>query len=266
MAQTLGPLTSLDEDVQELHVYNWLHATDPSVLHDKFCDTYEPGTGEWLFRSPEWSSWLEEKSRCLWVHGIPGAGKTIFASHLIETVRDYCADRGSRYACVYYYCYYGHAQDETTPFLRWILLELCRQLGRVPLAVYELYRHGGPPSSRSLLRAIQVTVQLFDRVYVFVDALDESLHRHNLLRILRDLATDPRFENLRVLATSREYIDIEEAMRDISIPISMRNYLLDQDIALYVRSRLSSHRRLKRWPPQLREDVAEALSTKANGM
>ncbi len=46
----------------------------------------------------------------------------------------------------------------------------------------------------------------------------------------------------------------------------MRNYLLDRDIAIYVRSKLTTHRRLKRWPGQIRENVIEALSTKANGM
>jgi hypothetical protein len=253
-------------DVQEQHVYNWLHATDPSDLHERACDTYEPGTGEWLFRSPEWVSWLEEKTRCLWVHGIPGAGKTIFASHLIETVKWHCELRGPNYACVYYYCYFGHGQDETVPFLRWILLELCRRLGRVPAAVYELYRHGGNPTARSLLLALEKVVQAFDRVFIFVDALDESLHRENLLRLLQNLAADARFENLRVLATSREYIDIEEVMLDISTPVSMRDPLLDEDIALYIRSKLESHPKLKRWPKEFREQVSETLSTKANGM
>jgi hypothetical protein len=254
------------EDVQEQNVYNWLYATDPSDLHEKSCDTYEPGTAEWLFRSPEWEPWLEETTRCLWVHGIPGAGKTIFASHLIEEVRDHCQGRGSGYACVYYYCYFGHAQDETAPFLRWILLELCRQLGRVPLAVHELYRRGGNPTPRTLLATLEKVVQAFNRVFVFVDAVDESLQRENLLRVLRDLAADARFENVRLLATSREYIDIEDVMSDVSTPISMRNPLLDDDITLYVESRLKSHARLRRWPPEIQQEVVQALSTEANGM
>ena len=259
-------LTSPREDTQELHVYNWLHATDPSDIHEKSCDTYEPCTGDWLFRSPSWDSWLGEKTRCLWVHGIPGAGKTIFASHLIEAVRDHCVDRGAGYACVYYYCYFGHAQDETAPFLRWILLELCRQLGRVPLAVYDLYRRGGKPTPRNLLLTLGKVIRAFDKIFIFVDAVDESLERENLLRVLQDLATNSRFENVRLLLTSREYVDIEDAMSNISTSISMRNDFLDQDIALYVRSQLSTHRKLKRWPDQIREAVFEGLSMKANGM
>lgn len=252
--------------MQEQNVYSWLHATDPSEIHDRSLDTYEPETGEWLFRSPDWNSWLAEKTRCLWVHGIPGAGKTIFASHLIEKVKDHCWDRGPGDVCVYYYCHYSHTQDETAPFLRWVLLELCRRLGQVPQAVYDLYRYGGKPTVRGLLRTLELVVRPFDKVYIFVDAVDESLSRENLLRVLRELATGPAFQNIRLLATSREYADIEEVMADISTPISMRNPFLDEDIARYVHSKINSNSRMKRWPAQLREDVRSALSAEANGM
>ncbi|KAK3300595.1 uncharacterized protein B0H64DRAFT_414465 [Chaetomium fimeti] len=253
-------------DAQEQNVFNWLIATDPTEIHERSRDTYEPGTGEWLFRSPEWQSWLGEKTRCLWIHGIPGAGKTIFASHLIESVGMHCGRQGSGYACVYYYCYFGHSQDETTPVLRWILLELCRQLGRVPLAVHELYRRGGNPSPRNLLATLEQVIQAFDRVHVIIDAVDESLQRENLLRVLRDLAVDGRFEKLRLLATSREYLDIEEVMVDIATPVSMRNPFVHDDIVLYIKSRLDTHPRLKRWPEMLRKEVLRALCRGANGM
>ena len=187
-------------------------------------------------------------------------------SNLIEHVKNYCYGRGPGYACVYYYCYFGHSQDETGPFLRWILLELCRKLGRVPLVVHELYRRGGNPTPRNLLATLEQVVEAFDSVFVFVDAVDESLERENLLRVLRDLAVDGRFQKLRLLATSREYLDIEDVMRDFATPISMRNPLVDDDIHLYITSKLAVHPRLKRWPAQLRKEVVRAVYTGANGM
>ncbi|AEO70580.1 uncharacterized protein THITE_72721 [Thermothielavioides terrestris NRRL 8126] len=253
-------------DIQRQQVDSWLRVTDTSRLHEKSCAEYEPGTGEWLFRSPEWISWLEEKTRCLWVHGIPGAGKTVLASHLIETVKQHCGTRGRDYACAYYYCYFGHAQNEAAPMLRSVLSQLCRQLGDVPIAVYELYRQGGEPSLASLLLALGKVVQAFHRVFLFVDAVDESSPRQDLLRVLRDLAVDPQFDMVRVLATSREYVDIEEVMLEISTPISMRNELLDEDITRYVEAKLEQNRRVRRWPQSVREEAARALSAKAGGM
>lgn len=216
-----------------------------------------------------WTSWLEEKTRCIWIHGIPGAGKTIFASHLIETVMKYCAQKSRpwpRFTCVYYYCYFGHSQDEAIPFLKWVLNQLCRQLDQVPESLYQLYRLGGEPSLSSLLDVLEEVMDDFDKVYVFLDAVDESMPREDLLRVLRDFATDSRFEKVRILATSREYIDIETVMIEISAPISMRNPLLDQDIAIFVQSQLAKHPKLSRWPVEIREQVLEALATKAKGM
>ncbi|GAB1310617.1 NACHT domain-containing protein [Madurella fahalii] len=258
-------------DMQRRDVYDWLHSTDPSTLHHKSCKLYEPGTGEWLFRSPVWTSWLEEKTRCIWIHGIPGAGKTIFASHLIETVKMYCAAAQKdcawpRITCVYYYCYFGHGQDEAIPFLKWVLSQLCRQLDRVPESLHQLYRLGGEPSLSSLLDVLEELMEDFDKVYIFLDAVDESMPREDLLRVLRDFATDSRFDKLRILATSREYIDIETVMMDISAPISMRNPLLDQDIAIFVQSQLAKHPKLSRWPVETRTQAMEALAAKAKGM
>ncbi|KAK4231120.1 hypothetical protein QBC38DRAFT_258954 [Podospora fimiseda] len=256
-------------EMQKKEVFRWLRHTDPSNLHHKACTQYEAGTGDWVLRCPEWRSWVEGDIRCIWIHGIPGAGKTILASHLIETANRICAKDPSadeKLACIYYYCYYGHSQDESEPFLRWVLDRLCRQLDQVPNIVYDLYRRGNGPSLSQLLHAIEETVKPFSTVYIFVDALDESSTRGNLLKIIRDLATDFRFEQIKVLATSREYIDIEAVMSDISKSISMKNPVLDADIRLYVQAQLKRHHKLQRWPEHIKKDVLEALSTKAKGM
>src|SRR5690606_11199366 len=120
--------SSLDNEKRE--ILNWLLLTDPTSLHEKSQDCYEPGTGEWVFRCSEWKSWLKKDTPTLWISGIPGAGKTVLVSHLIERVKAYCESR-PKYACVYYYCFYGHAQDEAAPFLRWVLLELCRNIDNI---------------------------------------------------------------------------------------------------------------------------------------
>ncbi|ENH64983.1 hypothetical protein FOC1_g10000519 [Fusarium oxysporum f. sp. cubense race 1] len=65
-------------------------------------------------------NWLALSVRCLWVHGIPGSGKTILTSWLIETVKDQCKKVSTVNApctSAYYYCYFSHHQDEAAPFL-----------------------------------------------------------------------------------------------------------------------------------------------------
>src|SRR5437016_2855733 len=79
-------------EAERREVYKWLEAIDPSSLHHRACDQYEAGTGDWVLRSDDWKAWISGQKRGLWVHGIPGAGKTVLASHLIETVKAHCKD------------------------------------------------------------------------------------------------------------------------------------------------------------------------------
>ncbi|KAF8861178.1 hypothetical protein BDZ45DRAFT_587267 [Acephala macrosclerotiorum] len=252
---------------EQRQVYKWLQTTDPTPLHHRVCKQYEPGTGNWMLRSPEWMNWLQGKSRCVWIYGIPGAGKTVLISHLIENLMDhYKASTPKKCTYVYYYCYFGHNQEEAAPFLRWTINRLCREADHVPTYLYKLFQHGGEPSLAELLCALEAILEEFDNVYIVVDAIDESMPREDLLRVLRDLATDSRFRKVQLLATSRQYIDIENVMELISEPVSMLNPLLNEDIKLYVRSQLESNPKFKHWAPHLVEEVLEALATKAKGM
>ena len=220
-----------------------------------------------MLRCRDWIDWVDGKKRCLWIHGIPGAGKTVLFSHLVEKVENHCENsRTAKTAHVYYYCYFGHNQDEAVPFLRWTINRLSRQAGLVPTCLYRLYQHGGQPSLVDLLQALEDVLKELDNVYIAIDAIDESMPREDLLRVIRDLVTDSRFQKVQLLATSREYIDIEKTMLQISTPVSMLNPLLAEDIKRYVRSQMHKNPRFKPWPPQLQDEVVEALGTGAKGM
>ena len=259
--------STLHIDSQRQEVYTWLQHTDPSPLHHLARKLYEPGTGNWMLRYPEWTTWLQGKQRCLWIHGIPGAGKTVLMSYLITQARQYCDQlQDGKAACVYYYCYYGHDQDETGPFLRWLVNQLCRQANVVPGSVYKMYTYGGEPSLIELLNALEEVSQQFKFVYVIVDAIDESNPRKDLLKVFRDFATDLRFAKIQLLASSREYIDIERVMEDFSVSLSMANNFVQDDIRIHVRHRMNSNPKFTRWPQDLLDEVEEAVSIGARGM
>ncbi|KAF4816316.1 hypothetical protein CGCSCA5_v006619 [Colletotrichum siamense] len=105
-----------------------------------------------------------------------------------------------------------------------------------------------------------------DHVYLTVDAVDESNPRHDLLRVLRDLVTDNRFSKIQLLVTSREYLDIENFLMDISTPVSMKNPALDEDIRLYSEIRLGKNHKIAKWPEHLKDEALKALIDGAKGM
>jgi Cdc6-like AAA superfamily ATPase len=221
-----------------------------------------------MLRSPEWNNWIECKNRCLWIHGIPGAGKTVLASYLIEEIKSHCKTLSEKQCThIYYYCYFGHNQDEAAPFLRWVINRLCRESDAVPSRVYDMFKHGGTPSLVDLMDALELMLSAgFDTVYITIDAIDESMPRADLLKLLRDLATDARFKKIQLLTTSRQYIDIERVMEEVSVEVSMSNPLVDEDIRTYVQSQLHTLPNFKRWSPNLLIEAEQALMSKAKGM
>jgi hypothetical protein len=222
-----------------------------------------------MLRTPEWSLWLEGMIRFLWIHGIPGAGKSILASYLAEKIEEACPSSsagGSRLGYAYYYCYFGHNQDESSHFLRWIIGQLCRQAAKVPEKLHKVYSSGGTPSLAILLSILHSILEHFERVYVVLDAVDESIPRDNLLRIIRDLTTDARFSALNLLITSRRYIEIEEVYMACSVLISMDNPFLEEDIRILVDATVKSDAKYKKWPEHLRAEMRDIILRRAEGM
>ncbi|KAF6831297.1 ankyrin repeat protein [Colletotrichum plurivorum] len=247
---------------QRREVYQWLHHTDPSPIHYEERRIREPGTCDWVTVLPEWQSFLIGRERCLWIHGIPGAGKTVLASHLIREIEKNCMyTPRSEHRCfsVYYYCDFSRQQSEAAPFLKWVLTRLCREADSVPDHLFKLFDHGAEPSLSDLLESLDYALTPFDVVYLTIDAVDESDNRTDLLKVLRELATNSKFAKIRLLVTIREYLDIEETMGAISKKISMRNTHVDNDIRRYVLSRLGKAPFVQAWPEDLRQDTVGAF-------
>lgn len=248
-------------------MHAWLVQVNPSSNHNAARRLYEEKTGDWIFRSQEWNLWVNKQSekRSLWMHGIPGAGKTILASHCIEQlIKTQCSGNA---VLVYYYCYHGHNRDETTSFLRWLISQLCRKTDTVSSLTYDIYRSGQDPDENKLLSALQAQLDGLDTVYVTVDALDESQQpRDTFLGVLRTLATDPRFRKIRLLTTSREYADIERVMAPVSFSVPTSHEEVERDIRVFVKKKISEDNNFKRWPSDLKLEVVDALAKGARGM
>ena len=266
--QTARQIQNVLTEKQRRDIYACLEYTDPSPLHHRAQESYEPGTCEWFPQYPDWTKWLVGTCHCLWLHGIPGAGKTVLISYFIDRTTKHIQAQvhPKRLALAYYYCYFGHKQCEASPFLKWILNRLCRQADYIPPSVQLMYSYGGEPSLADLLTGIQDILSEFEKVFIILDAIDESEQRSKLLKVLRDLSTDTRFAKIQLLTSSREYVDIEEVMGGCSTPVSMANPYVERDIHTCVMSLLHNNRKFQRCPPDLLDEIGVAISQGARGM
>ncbi|RYP02202.1 hypothetical protein DL765_010768 [Monosporascus sp. GIB2] len=253
-------------DNQRQAIVRWLQCVDPSPLHCEAFKKHEKHTSAWLFKSPEWNSWMQhnEHGRFLWINGIPGAGKTVLMAFIIEHLKDVCKGN-PELGQAYYYCHHSHNRDESAPFLRWIVGQLCRQSQWVPRQLKQLYDEGCEPSVPELEDALEAMLSRFRTFYVVIDAVDESKPRGDLVSVIATLAIDKRFNNLKILASSRPYSDIERVFSGISVSLPMANAAVAEDIRAFVHSRLASSYRLGRWR-HLFPLIEDSLVQGAQGM
>ncbi|KAK4234532.1 hypothetical protein C8A03DRAFT_18586 [Achaetomium macrosporum] len=266
MAADIQDVKAQLNQAQQAELYRWLQKINPSTNHNMAGLLFEQETGQWLTRSPDWKSWLAGggRSRILWVHGIPGAGKTVLTYHMVEQIR--ARTRGDKsQGLAYYYCYHQRNTDETVPFLTWILSQLCRACNYIPATLNDIYDSGCEPTWRELLDCLQAVLARFSTVYVVVDAIDETSERGNLVKVLTELGSNDRFAKLQLAVTSREYQDIESAFKGRSASVSMSNEGVMEDIRRYVALALQSSK-YHSWPQDLKKNVAAVLPMKARGM
>lgn len=191
----------------------------------------------------------------------------MLASFVIEDIKRFCkntAPDGTAWA--YYYCYFRREQNEVPHLLRWIINQLCRQLGKIPNELMDLYIDGEQPTTANLTLALSTVLLYFHRVHLVVDALDESLDQRYLLDLLVHIAKDESFSKIKLIVTSRKELDIQRALESVSMSISLSNPRVDQDLRVYVQGQLRGDRKLSRWPASLRAVIEDTLVEGAQGI
>lgn len=73
----------------------WGKQQDVHILAQK-------GTGTWIFDDPAFKSWLDGRNGVLWYRGIPGAGKTVLTSIIINHLKESFEHQSVGVAWIYF--------------------------------------------------------------------------------------------------------------------------------------------------------------------
>lgn len=102
--------------------------------------------------------------------------------------------------------------------------------------------------------------------YIILDALDECTDREDFITFIHELVYSQK-KGLRIIITSRREKDIEEQLGSIAnYNVNIQSAIVDEDIRIYVRDRLATDSKLKKWPGKVQEDIITVLTEKADGM
>ncbi|KAF2476515.1 uncharacterized protein BDR25DRAFT_252579, partial [Lindgomyces ingoldianus] len=230
-------------------------------------------TGNWLLEDDAFDDWRSRKLPYLWYYGMPGAGKTVLASiiidHMLELEKSLKPSR-SNGKVTYMYLEYEDAQS-----LEHLLGSIVRQIVQdedpLPEPVVTAYsthhkRDNEAPSQCLSKLLFELSTQ--QPVYIIVDALDECSGpiRKRLLKLLKPKTNDDTYRPINILITSRlldEFSDLSEDFHRVNITANPR------DINMFVEHEFRNNGRLKRFAEQDREllsDVKFTIRQRCNGM
>jgi hypothetical protein len=107
-------------------------------------------------------------------------------------------------------------------------------------------------------------IETIPEPYIVLDALEECEDRDELLRLIREIHG---FSSLHLLATSRDELDIRDAMSSLdTLTVAMEEDLVQEDIRLHIQQTLYRGDQYQKWSQGAKEKVETALINGACGM
>ncbi|GAW24459.1 hypothetical protein ANO14919_140430 [Xylariales sp. No.14919] len=251
---------------------DWLSPPDPSTNLNKALKKRHQGSGQWLLRCKVYSTWKTTRSSILWLNGIPGCGKTILSSTIIEDLK---STKSSQPVLYFYFDFTKTKKQSFENALRSLASQLFFQNEDTRECLRSLYstcKDGqDQPSTHELANTLQSMIKRAREIWIVLDALDECSKREESsdggLFTWIKRCRDPKF-NIHTLVTSRPEQHITSTLRkwiQKAEIIPLQSNLVSDDIRAYIQTKI---RQLSRWDDQLdiREKIEADLIDKAGGM
>ena len=257
-------------------IRRWLAGPDPSSNYNNALRKRHGGTGSWLIGNGVFRSWKQDPGSdpMIWLYGIPGCGKTILCSTILEHILQSYASTPAIAVLYFFFDFNDPDKQRHENMMRSLLSQLSLHCVNVPSVLDEMYswclNGDRKPNLDAVLKAFRQMTTAFEKTFVILDALDECNQRPELLETMEQLINWDD-TNLRVVVTSRKEKDIEDSILPLTkdeARVCIQSALVDADICAYVHDQLQTNRKLQRWRCNLevQMEIESALVKKANGM
>lgn len=257
------------QDDRDRHeILNWLTSLDYGSQHSDFLKRRQPGTGQWFLDSPELKRWVDGGGKTLFCPGIPGSGKTILASIVIDSLHKK-HQNDPKAGIAYVYCNYRrkHEQD-AEQLLVSLLKQLCQQWSILPPCIQELYEAHQPkrtrPSIEEITNALRIVADQHSQVFIIIDALDECQVDFGCrARVLTSISDLQMACNVNFLATSRFVAEIQDMF--VGKP-TLEIRAQEHDVRAYIDGYMSDLPSFVSRSPDLQEQIRHDIVNAVDGM
>ncbi|EWG35919.1 hypothetical protein FVEG_00106 [Fusarium verticillioides 7600] len=238
---------------QRLAVCHWLQPIDPASDQDVFSKIRAeyPGTGRWLLDDETFKGWFDLRYArippLLWLTGLPGAGKTILTSLVVEEAQKLIP----RPRMLIFYCKQGLPEHNSFLGLaRSFLLQLLNQDKGFLLYLYRKHCDSNEAVLSSIPLAqemLQFLLSSCKSAYIIIDGLDECEREERKLitqwfRHLVESLPESAPDRLRCLFVSQDdRIGSKDLQGLAKIKIEPQDNM--QDVLVYSRVQANELRR-----------------------
>ncbi|KAF2736998.1 C2H2 domain-containing protein [Polyplosphaeria fusca] len=233
-------------------IKEWLATgSQAAVDHERFLAVRQkyPNTGRWILKHETIDNWMHADvpaTPLVWMNGIPGAGKTVLASIVVEELLQ-TIKQPKPPVVTYFYCNYN-GNNSAVAIIRGILDQFIDQYPELMPHCHSRYSTSGEPGLRSFSLAKKLLEDFcltIPKHFIVVDGLDECdvVERKQILELLAQIAADCDAEEpgkFRVLIVSQDYPDIRRALhtkaeaKRVPKVLSLTPNDNDKDIRVYV--------------------------------
>ncbi|KAH7403164.1 hypothetical protein BKA64DRAFT_442605 [Cadophora sp. MPI-SDFR-AT-0126] len=249
-------------------ILQWLSPVDYAAQQSDFICRRQEGTGQWLLDSAQFKAWLETDKQTFFCPGIPGAGKTILTSVVVDELTTRFSD-DLDIGIAYIYCNFRRQDEQKIDDL---LVSLLKQLAEsqpsLPGTVKDLYdRHKTKrirPSPDEISRSLQAVTALYSRVYIIVDALDECQVSDGCRqRLISEIFSLQANRGVNLFVTSRFIPEITTKFQD---NLSLEIRASREDIGRYLEAHMTHLSAFDDWKQQLQDEIKVAIADAVDGM
>ncbi|KAJ4353488.1 uncharacterized protein N0V89_005218 [Didymosphaeria variabile] len=250
----------------------WLEVPDPSAIPSKAIKARVQNTDHWILKNTAYNNWKNDPASVLWLWGKPGSGKTVVSTTVLEDVLQRC-DRSLGGVCAHFYFNYKDNHEEGPELmLRSLIGQLSKYCVQMPGCfdwLFALRERMGPRPLHEFVEVLQELILEFPQVFILIEGLDECLQRPELLSVLLPIITR-QSPNLHLLMISRHDMEFQDFLESFSNKENTARLEIGphhQDIRQYIRHRLSSESRFRKWAgdAELRQEIEDHLVEKTDG-
>ncbi|KAJ7270947.1 hypothetical protein C8J57DRAFT_1468148 [Mycena rebaudengoi] len=251
--------------VEREKIFDWLSPPNFFARHAEIFATRQKGTGLWFLDEKQFQDWLSAPGGTLWCHGIPGAGKTVLTSIVVDHLRNELQGNNTGVAAAYL----NHKESDAQSPLNvlaglWWQLVAERPISPAVQQLYEKHQNQHTRPSLDEVRNILTAMTAeYSKLFFVVDALDEypEAHRDILLKTLAAMG-----ESVSLMLTSRPNLTPEAFF---STALVLEISAKDEDIRSYIKAQIQNSFRLSkhvRARPELRGEIETKIAENADGM